>query len=99
MIDRMTRRRIFIGAAASIVSVPAIVRAASLMPVRGLLLPVERPLRLNPYGEHCRRFAGWSRRRAPMDGCHRTFPASKTIKRPRYRTIKTALKRRRLWQP
>ena len=55
MIDPMTRRRIVVGAAASLICAPAIVRAASLMPVRGLLLPVERPLRLNPYGAHCRR--------------------------------------------
>jgi hypothetical protein len=35
---RMTRRNILIGAVASLICAPAIVRAASLMPVRGLLL-------------------------------------------------------------
>ena len=35
---RMTRRSILIGAAASLICAPAIVRAASLMPVRGLPL-------------------------------------------------------------
>ena len=35
---RMTRRKIFIGAAASLICAPAIVRAASLMPVRSLPL-------------------------------------------------------------
>ena len=40
----ITRRSIFIGAAASLVCASAIVRIASLMPVRGLILPVERPL-------------------------------------------------------
>jgi hypothetical protein len=35
---RMTRRNIFIGAAASLICAPAIVRAASLMPFRGLPL-------------------------------------------------------------
>jgi hypothetical protein len=35
---RMTRRNIFIGAAASLICAPAIVRVASLMPVRGLPL-------------------------------------------------------------
>ena len=47
---RMTRRSIFIGAVASLVCAPAIVRAASLMPVRGLPLPL-----LNPLGEFYRR--------------------------------------------
>ncbi len=43
--DRLvTRRSIFIGAAASVIYAPAVVRAASLMPVRGLILPIERPL-------------------------------------------------------
>ena len=46
----MTRRSIFIGAAASLICAPAIVRAASLMPVRGLPLQV-----LNPLGEFYRR--------------------------------------------
>ena len=47
---RMTRRSIFIGAAASLICAPAIVRAASLMPVRGLPLQF-----LNPLGEFHRR--------------------------------------------
>jgi len=47
---RMTRRNIFIGAAASLICAPAIVRAASLMPVRGLPLHF-----LNPLGEYYRR--------------------------------------------
>ena len=60
MIDPMTRRGIVVGAAVSLICAPAIVRAASLMPVRGLLLPIERPLRLNPYCEHCRRLFYYS---------------------------------------
>ena len=45
--DRLvTRRSIFIGAAASVIYAPAVVRAASLMPVRGLILPIERPYQL-----------------------------------------------------
>ena len=36
----MTRRSIFIGAAASLICAPAIVRAASLMPVRRLRGPI-----------------------------------------------------------
>ena len=40
---QMTRRRIFLGAAASLVCAPAIVQATSLMPVRNLMLPIERP--------------------------------------------------------
>ena len=38
-----TRRRVFIGAAASVLCTPAIVRAANVMPVRGLIMPIERP--------------------------------------------------------
>ena|SRR3974390_244113 len=51
----ITRRSIFIGAAASLICAPAIVRAASLMPVRSLILPIESPLRLDPLGEFYRR--------------------------------------------
>ena len=40
---KMTRRSIFVSAAASLLCAPAIVRATSLMPVRGLILPIERP--------------------------------------------------------
>ena len=43
----VTRRSVFIGAAASLVCAPAIVRATSLMPVHGLILPTEHPL---PFG-------------------------------------------------
>jgi hypothetical protein len=39
----ITRRSIFIGAAASLLCVPTIVRAASLMPVRSLRGPVGPP--------------------------------------------------------
>jgi hypothetical protein len=46
----ITRRSIFIGAAACLICTPAIVRAASLMLVRGLPLQV-----LNPLGEFYRR--------------------------------------------
>jgi hypothetical protein len=52
---RMTRRNIFIGAAASLICAPAIVRAASLMPVRSLILPIKRSSRLDPLGEFYRR--------------------------------------------
>src|SRR5450756_2570345 len=52
---RMTRRSIFIGAAASLICAPAIVRAVSLMPVRGLILPIKRSSRLDPLGEFYRR--------------------------------------------
>ena len=41
---RMTRRSIFIGAAASLICAPAIVRATSLMPVRNFPLQVIDPL-------------------------------------------------------
>jgi hypothetical protein len=41
---RMTRRSIFVGAAALLICAPAIVRAASLMPVRGLPLQFLNPL-------------------------------------------------------
>jgi hypothetical protein len=46
---RMTRRSILIGAVASLIGAPAIVRAASLMPVRGL--PLQR---LSPLAEFYR---------------------------------------------
>ena len=52
---RMTRRSIFIGAAASLICAPAIVRAASLMPIRSLILPIKRSSRLDPLGEFYRR--------------------------------------------
>ena len=39
----MTRRSILLGAGASLLFAPAIVRVTSLMPVRGLILPSERP--------------------------------------------------------
>jgi hypothetical protein len=46
---RMTRRSILIGAVASLIGAPAIVRAASLIPVRGL--PLQR---LSPLAEFYR---------------------------------------------
>jgi len=45
---RMTRINILIGAAASLICAPAIVRAASLMPVRGLPLQFLNPERRIP---------------------------------------------------
>jgi hypothetical protein len=45
---RMTRRNILIGAAASLICARAIVRAASLMPVRGLPLQFLNPERKIP---------------------------------------------------
>jgi hypothetical protein len=45
---RMTRRSILIGAAASLICAPAIVRAAGLMPVRGLPLQCLNPKRKIP---------------------------------------------------
>jgi hypothetical protein len=51
----ITRRSIFIGAAASLICAPAIVRATSLMPVRSLILPIKRSSRLDPLGEFYRR--------------------------------------------
>jgi hypothetical protein len=39
----MTRRRIFAGAASLVMLAPSIVRAATLMKVRGLILPIEHP--------------------------------------------------------
>jgi len=45
---RMTRRNILIGAAGSLICAPAIVRAASLMPVRGLPLQFLNPERKIP---------------------------------------------------
>jgi hypothetical protein len=44
MIYPLTRRSIFVGAAASIICAPAIVRAATLMPVRSLPLQFLNPL-------------------------------------------------------
>ena len=52
---RMTRRSILFGAAASLICAPAIVRAASLMPVRGLPLQFLTPEFLNPLGQFYRR--------------------------------------------
>jgi hypothetical protein len=52
---RMTRRSIFIGVAASLLCAPAIVRAASLMPVRSLILPIVRSSQLNGLGHFYRR--------------------------------------------
>jgi hypothetical protein len=52
---RMTRRNILIGAAASLIFAPAIVRAASLMPVRGLPLQFSNPEFLDPLGQFYRR--------------------------------------------
>jgi hypothetical protein len=43
--NKLTRRTLFIGAAASLICAPAIVRAASLMPVRGLPLQLIIPKR------------------------------------------------------
>jgi hypothetical protein len=51
---RMTRRNILIGAAASLICAPAIVRAASLMPVRDLPLQVLNLEFLNPLGQFYR---------------------------------------------
>ena len=69
----ITRRSIFIGAAASLICAPAIVRAASLMPVRSLILPIERPSagfveRLGYYWMDIALSRGWN---AERDG--RTF--------------------------
>ena len=51
----ITRRSIFIGAGASLICAPAIVRATSLMPVRTLML-IERPLPIGPrYAGFCER--------------------------------------------
>jgi hypothetical protein len=52
---RMTRRNILIGAAASLICAPAIVRAAGLMPVRGLPLQFLNPEFSNPEGQFYRR--------------------------------------------
>jgi hypothetical protein len=41
-----TRRKLLIGVAASLLCTPAIVRVGSLMPVRGIILPIQR----NYYG-------------------------------------------------
>jgi hypothetical protein len=46
----MTRRSVFIGAAAALIYAPTIIRATSLMPVAGLPLQL-----LNPLGEFYRR--------------------------------------------
>jgi hypothetical protein len=51
---RMTRRNIFIGVAASLICAPAIVRTASLMPVRGLPLRCLNLEFLNPLGQFYR---------------------------------------------
>ena len=52
----ITRRSIFIGAAASLFCAPAIVRAASLMPIKGVILPTMEQLYPGPHYE------GWIRR-------------------------------------
>ena len=51
----ISRRSIFIGAAATLLCAPAIVRATSLMPVRSLISPIKRASRLDPLGEFYRR--------------------------------------------
>jgi hypothetical protein len=57
--DRLTRRSIFVGAAVSLLYAPAIVRATSLMPVHGVILPTERPLRFGcQYAGFCERLMG-----------------------------------------
>ena len=38
----LTRRRIFVGGVASVMCAPAIVRAESLMPIRALIVPMQR---------------------------------------------------------
>ena len=48
---RMTRRSIFIGAAAALICAPAIVRLTSLMPVRGF--PLQPPNSLGEFYRHC----------------------------------------------
>jgi len=45
---RLTRRNILIGAGASLIGAPAIARAASLMPVRGLPFQILNPERKIP---------------------------------------------------
>jgi hypothetical protein len=40
---QMTRRSIFVGAASMVIFAPSIVRATSLMKVRRLIFPIERP--------------------------------------------------------
>jgi hypothetical protein len=40
---QMTRRRIFVGAASMMIAAPSIVRSMSLMKVRGLIFPIDRP--------------------------------------------------------
>jgi len=40
--QQMTRRGVLIGVAASLIFAPAVVHAASLMPVRGLIFPIGR---------------------------------------------------------
>jgi hypothetical protein len=42
-VGELTRRSIFIGVASSLIFAPSIVRIASLMNVRVLILPMERP--------------------------------------------------------
>lgn len=42
----LNRRTIIVGATASLIAAPAVVRAASLMPVRGIVLPSE-PVQYN----------------------------------------------------
>jgi len=49
------RRQFLVGAATTLLYAPVIVRAASLMPVRSLILPIKRSLRLDPLGEFYRR--------------------------------------------
>lgn len=46
----MNRRSFLFGASASLIAAPAIVRAASLMPIRGIVMPVTAPEVTLAYG-------------------------------------------------
>jgi hypothetical protein len=52
---RITRRGVLIGAAAALICAPAIVRAATLMPVRRVPFQLLTPKLLNPEGQFYRR--------------------------------------------
>jgi hypothetical protein len=74
MIYPMTRRSIFVGAAASLISAPVIVRAASLMPVHRLRGPIGPQ-----YAGFCQRLMYRSLDSNLRTGSMRTFLNGKII--------------------
>lgn len=55
MIAPSLSRRGFIGGLAALIAAPAVVRAASLMPVRGIIIPTRNLITLEEYARACGR--------------------------------------------